>query len=83
MNQTIAISSKTIEEILTRLDRLTREVKTIKKRVSPQKATFYGSDSWWKKEIEEGLEEVKQGKVRGPFKNASELIKTLHQDTGR
>jgi len=83
MNQTITISSKTVEEILTRLDRLTREVKAIKKRIPPQETTFYGSDSWWKKEIEQGLEEVKQGKVRGPFKNANELIKTLHQEARR
>lgn len=79
MNQVITINTKTLREVLTRLDSLTREIKAIKARLFDEDPP-YGSDAWWKKEIEEGLEEVREGKVRGPFKNANELIRALHQE---
>ena len=79
MSQTITVPTKTIEEILTRLDRLTREIKAIKTKLFEEEPP-YGSDEWWEKEIEEGLEEVKKRKVSGPFKKTGELLKTLHQE---
>lgn len=77
MSQAISVSPKTIEEILTRLDRLTREVKAIKTKLFEEEPP-YGSDKWWEKEINEGLEEIKQGKYT-VYKNAGSLIRDLHK----
>lgn len=61
MNQTITISPKTIEEILTRLDNLTKEVKAIKTKLSEEEP-LYGSDEWWEWSDKKALEEIKAGK---------------------
>ncbi len=61
MNQTITVSPKTIEEILTRLDKLTREIKAIKTKLFEEEPP-YGSDEWWENEINEGLRDIKNGK---------------------
>lgn len=76
MNQAVTVSPKTIEEILTRLDRLTKEVRAIKARLFGE-APPYGTDKWWEKEIEEGLGEVKQGKYK-IYNNAKDLLNDLH-----
>ena len=76
MNQTIAISSKTTEEILARLDKLTKEVKAIKTKLF-QEEPPYGSDEWWDKEIKEAEIEFKKG--RGVvFKSSKDAIKWLN-----
>ena len=76
MSQAITVTPKTIEEILSRLDRITKDITTIKARLFEQEPK-YGSDAWWDKEIKEGLEEVKQGKYT-VYENAKDLIKDLH-----
>lgn len=60
MSQTVTVSSKTIEQILARLDRLTKEVKTIKAKLFEESP--YGSDAWWKWSDKKALEEIRQGK---------------------
>lgn len=61
MSQAITVSPKTIEEILTRLDRLTREIKAIKTKLFEEEPR-YGSDEWWKWSDEKALKEIKAGK---------------------
>jgi len=61
MNQTITVSPKTIEEILARLDKLTREIKVIKTKLF-EKEPPYGSDAWWEWSNTEALKEIKAGK---------------------
>ena len=61
MNQTITVSPKTIEEILARLDKLTREIKVIKTKLFEEEPP-YGSDEWWKWSDEKALREIKAGK---------------------
>lgn len=60
MNQTVTASSKTIEQILARLDRLTKEVRTIREKLFEEPP--YGSDAWWKWSDKKALEEIRQGK---------------------
>lgn len=76
MNQTITIPSKTIEEILDRLNTLTSEIKTIKARLF-EKEPEYGSGEWWKKDIEEAENEFKKGKGV-MFKSSQDAIKWLN-----
>ncbi|MEK7558757.1 MAG: hypothetical protein AAB521_00455 [Patescibacteria group bacterium] len=61
MNQAITVSPKTIEEILARLDKLTREIKVIKTKLF-EKEPHYGSDAWWEWSDEKALKEIKAGK---------------------
>ena len=61
MNQTITVSSKTIEEILVHLNTLTKEVKEIKAKLF-EKEPPYGSDEWWKWSDKRALAEIKAGK---------------------
>jgi predicted transcriptional regulator len=61
MNQTVTISAKTIDEIFSRLDELTRAVKKIAAKLS-EKEPLYGSDEWWDKEIKEAREDIEAGR---------------------
>lgn len=60
MNQTITISSKTIEEVLARLDKLAKEVKAIKTKLFEEEPP-YGSDAWWEWSDKKALGEVRRG----------------------
>lgn len=61
MNQTVTVPAKTIDEIFSRLDELTKAVQKISIRLF-EKKTRYGSDEWWNKEIEEAENEFKKEK---------------------
>lgn len=61
MNQAIAVSPKTIQEILIRLDSLTKEVRAIKSKIFGQEPP-YGSDEWWEWSDKKALQEIKEGK---------------------
>ncbi len=61
MNQAITVTPKTIEQILTRLDTLTKEVKTMKARLFGEEPP-YGSDAWWEWSDKKAIEEIKAGK---------------------
>lgn len=76
MNQTVTVPAKTIDEIFSRLDELTKAVKKISARLFEEKFT-YGSDKWWKKEIEEAENEFKEGKGI-LFKSSKDAIKWLN-----
>ncbi len=76
MNQTITVSSKTIEEILVHLNTLTKEVKEIKAKLF-EKEPPYGSDEWWEWSDEKALKEIKAGKGI-KFNTAKEAIKWLN-----
>lgn len=60
MNQTIVVSQKAIETILSRLDELSKEIKFIKNRLA-QEEPPYGSEAWWKWSDTKALEDVKKG----------------------
>ncbi len=76
MSQALTVTPKTIEQILTRLETLTKEVKMIKTRLFEEEPT-YGSDAWWEKEEAEADKEIKEGKYT-VYENAQDLIADLH-----
>lgn len=59
MNQVVTVSTKTVDEILTRLDTLTREVKAIKAKLFKEEP-LYGSKEWWEWSDKKALEEVRR-----------------------
>ncbi|OGK36788.1 hypothetical protein A3F03_01700 [Candidatus Roizmanbacteria bacterium RIFCSPHIGHO2_12_FULL_41_11] len=77
MGQTITVPTKTIEEILSRLDRLTREIKAIKTKLFEEEPP-YGSDEWWKWSNEKAIEDYKKGRYT-VYENAESLIRDLHK----
>lgn len=82
MNQTITVSPKTIDEIFSRLDELTKTVKKISIKLLSE-GSRYGSDEWWRKEELEADDDIKKGRLFGPFKNANELLESLHRETNQ
>lgn len=61
MAQTITVPVKTFEEILLRLDQLTKEVRVIKARLFSEEPP-YGSDEWWDWSDKKALESIRKGK---------------------
>lgn len=61
MNQTVTIPAKTIDEIFSRLDELTKAVKKISIKLLSEEPP-YGSDAWWDWSDKKALEEIKAGK---------------------
>lgn len=59
MAQSITIDVKTIQKILTRLDKLSKDVKEIKEKIVEEPA--HGSDEWWEKEIKKGEQDIQTG----------------------
>lgn len=61
MKQALTISSRTIDEIISRLDKLTREVTAIKAKLT-QEEPPYGSDEWWEWSDKRAMEDIKAGR---------------------
>lgn len=76
--QTITVPAKTFEKIVSRLDDLTQEVKTIKAKLFEEEPP-YGSDEWWEWSDKKAMEEIKQGKgiVLHNKKGLKEFFKNL------
>lgn len=80
---TATIDVRTAEILLREIEAMRKSLEILRKKIIKILPAKYGSDTWWEKEIEEGLEEVREGKIHGPFKNSHELIQSLHQEAGR
>ena len=75
MAQTVTVPAKTFQEILSRLDKLTRDVHAIKARLFENEPP-YGSDEWWEWSDKKALEDIKAGRVV-KFDSAKDAIKWL------
>lgn len=62
MAQTMTVPAKTFTEILSRLDRLTRDVQAIKTKLSGKEPP-YGSEEWWEWSDKKAMEDIKAGRV--------------------
>lgn len=76
MNQTITVSSKTIEEIFAHLNTLTKEVKEIKAKLFEEEPP-YGSDAWWEWSERKADEDIKANRLVR-FDSAKDAIKWLN-----
>lgn len=61
MAHTVTIDQKTIKLILTRLEELTQEVKSLKAKLMDDEPP-YGSDAWWEWSDKKALEDYKAGR---------------------
>ncbi len=60
MQQATISTQQTLQEIISRLDRLSEEVKLIRDTLSQAEPT-YGSEAWWKWSDAKALEDIKKG----------------------
>mgnify|MGYP001569188616 CR=1 FL=1 len=74
--QTVTIPAKTYEKILSKLERLSQEVESIKIRLS-KKEPAYGSNEWWNWSDRKAQEDIKAGRVMR-FDSAEEAIRWLN-----
>lgn len=70
--QTITVPAKTFEKIISRLDDLTQEVKTIKAKLFEEEP-LYGSDEWWEWSEKKADEDIKKGRISTVLHNKKEL----------
>lgn len=75
MANTISVNAKTVNIILTRLDKLAKDVQAIKARVLEEEPS-YGSDAWWEWSDRKAIEDIKAGKGK-QFTSAQDAIKWL------
>lgn len=76
-HSTITIDVKTANGIFKEIESLQNALEALKKRIVKILSPEYGSNEWWEKEIKEGLEEVRQGKVKR-FNSMEEAVKYLN-----
>lgn len=76
MANTITVDERVMNTILSRLDKLSRDIELIKIRLLKNKPR-YGSDEWWEKEIKEADEAFKKGGGI-KFNSAKEAIEWLN-----
>lgn len=67
----VTIDTKTINLILDRLEKLARDVKTIKARLT-EKEPPYGSNQWWEWSDKKALGDIKAGRYTA-INNKQEL----------
>ncbi|MGI8419724.1 MAG: hypothetical protein ACR2LN_03705 [Candidatus Levyibacteriota bacterium] len=60
MANTITVDAKTLEHIVSQLDKLTKDMAAVKKRL-PTEEPSYGSDTWWELSDKEAKEDIKAG----------------------
>lgn len=80
MAKTNALSIARAKKIVSELEKI-EELKKEVLRLLPNGIIPYGSKLWWEKEELMANEDIKKGKVYGPFDNASDLVKSLHKNS--
>lgn len=72
----MTVPVKQFEEILSRLDQLTKEVHAIKVKLFESEPP-YGSDAWWEWSDKKAIEDIKKGRVT-TVRNKKELQQFLN-----
>lgn len=73
----ITIDAKTVESIFTEISFIEKRLAALRKKVIRFIPVSYGGDAWWGREIEEGLKEVKTGKVK-KFETMEKAVRYLN-----
>lgn len=76
MNQAIAVPQKTIEAIFDQLEKVTKEVKSIRKKLEENEPT-YGSEAWWHWAEKKADEDIAKRNVL-KFNSVEEAVKWLN-----
>lgn len=76
---TVTIDTRTAEILLKEIEAMRKSIEALRKKILNFLPAKYGSDAWWEKAEHEADEDIRKGRVFGPFKNADELIESLHK----
>ena len=77
VNRTQFIDESTLISLINELAVLSQAAKNVREKLLKIVPTIYGSDLWWEKETEKGLQEYKEGKFK-TFTSFKSLIKDLN-----
>lgn len=75
MRQTVSIDTKTLQYVVSQLDKLTRDMAELKEKLLGQEPE-YGSDEWWEWSDKKSIEDIKRGNVIS-FNSIKEMQKHL------
>ena len=76
-NHTQTFDEKRILAILDELEELAKAAKKVREGLLKVFPAKYGSDLWWEKETEKGIESIKKGKGK-KFKSYDEAVEYLN-----
>lgn len=82
--QTITLPADVINRVEKSLKEALTEIRSLKKKKkkSTKKTIRFWTKAEWKKAEREADDDIKAGRVVGPFNSAEELIESLHKDAG-
>ena len=75
MAHTITVNAKTLEHVVSQLDKLTKDMAAVKERLLLEEPP-YGSDAWWEWSDKKALEDYKKGDYIS-FKSTKEMVEHL------
>ncbi len=80
----VTLPVTTIDRVEKSLKKALEEVRALKKAQvkKTQKPIRFWTEAEWEKTEKEADEDIKVGRVVGPFKNAEDLIQSLHKEAG-
>lgn len=80
--QTITLPADVINRVEKSLKEALTEIRGLKKKKAVKKPIRFWTKAEWEKAEREADEDIKAGRVIGPFNSAEELIESLHKDAG-
>lgn len=80
----LTLPVSTIEKVERKLKSALEEVRALKRKQvkKSSKPIRFWTKAEWEKAEREADEDIKAGRIFGPFKNAEELIESLHKEAG-
>lgn len=80
----VTLPVSTLDRVEKKLEKALEEVRALKKAQvkKTQKPIRFWTEAEWEKAEQEADEDIKAGRVSGPFNSAEELIENLHKEAG-
>jgi len=80
----VTLPLSTIDRVEKKLEKALEDLRALKKAQvkKTQKPIRFWTEAQWEKVEREADEDIKAGRVIGPFENAEDLIESLHKEAG-
>ena len=76
-NPTVTIDARTAEALFLEIERISKALTGLKKKIIKLFPVGYGSSLWWERSIRNGIESIKSGKGK-KFENYKDAVKYLN-----
>lgn len=82
--QTLTLPTDRLNQLEKNLEEVLKEIRGLKqeKKKVAKKFVHFWTEAQWEKAEREAGEDIKAGRVSGPFNSAQELIEHLHKEAG-